>query len=463
LADLAAFVFGLDILYSIIMANPVSWAIRKIKEINDAIWHTPLSELSRRKSILFKQLRIIVLAARGFSKDKVQIRSSALTFYSILSLVPLAAIAFAISKGFGLEQNLTQQLTKSLASQQEVLNWVLPIAKNALNATNGGYIAGVGVLVLFWSVMSLLNHIESSFNHIWQISAPRAWYRKFTDYLTIMLIAPVLLILSSSVTLFINTTFTAFMAKAPILDFFKPVIAFLIKASPYLIVWLMLTLLFIVMPNTKVKFKSAFVSGIVAGTILQLLQWFYIDLQFGISKLSMLYGSFAAIPLFIVWLQSSWIVVLLGAELAFANQNVSRYEFESEALNISHYLKRALTLVIMRMIIRNFMNGEPPVTSEKLSVTLKIPVRLVRDIVQDLNSAGLVSVVITDDSKERHFQPGLDVNLLTVSYVISKLDRIGVEQHSVVKSREMEKVNEILTKFEKGMAKSDHNILIKDI
>jgi membrane protein len=177
----------------------------------------------------------------------------------------------------------------------------------------------------------------------------------------------------------------------------------------------------------------------------------------------MLYGSFAAIPLFIVWLQTSWIVVLLGAELAFANQNVSRYEFESEALNISHYLKRALTLVIMRMIIKNFMNGEPPVTSAKLSVTLKIPVRLVRDIVQDLNSAGLISVVVTDDSKERHFQPGLDVNLLTVSYVISKLDRIGVEQHSVVKSKEMEKVNEILTKFEKCMAKSDHNILIKDI
>jgi len=445
------------------MVNPVAWVFRKIKEVNDAIWHTPLSELSRKKSILFRQLRIIVLAARGFRENKVQIRATALTFYSVLSIVPLAAIAFAISKGFGLEQNLTQMLTKSLESQQEVLNWVLPIAKNALKATNGGYIAGVGVLVLFWSVMSLLNHIENAFNHIWQIRISRAWYRKFTDYLTIMLIAPVLLILSSSVTVFINTTLSDYMAKAAILEFFKPLISFLIKASPYLIVWLMLTLLFLVMPNTKVKFTSALVSGIVAGTILQLLQWFYIDLQFGISKLSMLYGSFAAIPLFVLWLQSSWIVVLLGAELAFANQNVSRYEFESEALNISHYQKRAITLMIMHRIISNFIKGEPPVTSEMLSVSLKIPVRLVRDIIQDLNSAGLVSFVITDYSKERHFQPGMDVNILTVSYVISKLDRVGLEQKSIIKSREMERMNEILVKFEKSMAKSNHNILIRDI
>jgi membrane protein len=445
------------------MANPVSWAIKKVKDVNDYIWHTPLSELSKRKSFFIKQLRIFVLAARGFSNNKAQVRASALTLYSILSIIPVVAIAFAISKGFGLEQNLTQQLTKSLSSQREVLQWVLPIAQNALKSTNGGYIAGIGIVVLFWSVMSLLSHIESSFNHIWEIRIPRPWYRKFTDYLTIMLIAPVLIILSSSVTVFINKGFTEFMDKAPILDFFKPVIAFLIQFSPYLLIWLILTLVFIVMPNTKVKFKSALIAGIVSGTILQVLQWFYIDLQFGISKLSMLYGSFAAIPLFIVWLQMSWIFVLLGAELAFANQNVSRYEFESEALNISHYQKRALTIMIMRMIVKNFVNGDLPVSSETLSVCLKIPVRLVRDIIQDLNNAGLVSTVITDDSKERHFQPAMDVNSLTVSYVLSKLDRIGVEQTSMLKDRDAEKVNEILTKFEKCMAKSDHNILIMDI
>ena len=111
------------------------------------------------------------------------------------------------------------------------------------------------------------------------------------------------------------------------------------------------------MPNTKVRFVPALVSGIIAGTILQLLQWLYIDLQFGISKLSAIYGSFAAIPLFIIWVQSSWIILLLGAELTFANQNVSRYEVESEVMEVSHYQKRALVLMIMSLIVRNFVHG----------------------------------------------------------------------------------------------------------
>ena len=125
-----------------------------------------------------------------------------------------------------------------------------------------------------------------------------------------------------------------------------------------------MTILFIIMPNAKVKFVPALISGVIAGTFLQGLQWLYIDLQFGISKLSAIYGSFAAVPLFIIWLQSSWIVVLLGAELTFANQNVSRYELESEALNISNYQKRALVLMIMHMIIRNFSVGEKPISAE---------------------------------------------------------------------------------------------------
>jgi membrane protein len=445
------------------MANPVSWALKKIKSINDAIWHIPLSELSRRKSILIKQIRIIVLAARGFTNDNVQLRASALTFYSLLSVIPVAAIAFAIAKGFGLDQNLEQEIIKNFQSYQEVLNWLLKIARNALDATNGGYIAGVGTIILFWSVMSLLNHIESSFNHIWQIRSSRPWYRKFTDYLTIMLIAPVFLILSSSITVFIKTKLGDFMSEAPILDFFKPFVIFLVKFTPYFLTWFTLTVMFIIMPNTKVKFRSAFVAGIVAGTFLQLLFWFYIDLQFGIAKLSTIYGSFAAIPLFIIWLQSSWIVVLIGAEISFANQNVSRYEFESEALNISNYQKRALTLMIMSLIIKNFAAGESPVGAETISVRLKIPVRLVRDIVQDLNAVGLVSMVQTNDNKERLYQPGMDINSLTISFVLSRLDRKGIEQTTLVKNKEFEKITAMLAKFDKMIAKSDSNMLIKDI
>jgi membrane protein len=445
------------------MVNPVSWILDQLKRLNDAIWNTPLSELSRRKSYIFKQLRIIVLAVRGFLNDKVQLRASALTFYSLLSVIPVAAIVFAIAKGFGLDQTLQDLIIKKSGSEQEVLSWLLQKARIAIEKTRGDYIAGIGMIILFWSVMSLLNHIESSFNHIWQISSSRPWYRKFTDYLTIMLIAPVFIILSSGITGFQVTTLPDFMNNAPILDFFKPVISFLVKFAPYFLSWVALTVLYIIMPNAKVKFMPALISGLIAGTILQGIQWLYIDLQFGISKLNAIYGSFAAVPLFIIWLQTSWTVVLLGAEISFANQNLSRYEMESEALNISTYQKRALILMIMHMIIRNFMLGEKPISAEYIAVNLKIPVRLARDILQDLSGANLVSIIHENEEKERLYQPALDVNRLTVSYVFSRLDKKGVEQIMVIRNKDYEKIITMLEKFDKLIAKSDANILIKDL
>jgi membrane protein len=253
------------------------------------------------------------------------------------------------------------------------------------------------------------------------------------------------------------------MIKAPILDFFKPVISFLFQLAPYFLNWITLTILFIIMPNAKVKFVPALIGGIIGGTILQVIQWLYIDLQFGITKLSYIYGSFAAVPLFIVWLQTSWSVVLLGAEISFANQNISRYEMESEALNVSNYQKRALILMIMHMIIRNFSLGEKPISAEYIGANLKIPVRLARDILQDLSSANLVSVIHENGAIERLYQPALDINRLTVSFVFSRLDKQGIEQIMVIRNKDYEKVISMLEKFDKLVAKSDANILIKDL
>ncbi len=445
------------------MADPLSWVLQKIKQINEFIWHTSISDISRGKSFVIRQLRIIVLAARGFMNDRVQLRASSLTLYTMLSLIPFVAIAFGIAKGFALDQKLQELLVNEFKSQPEVLTWILNQANSAIQATSGGYIAGIGLIILIWSVMSLLDQIESSFNHIWQIDASRPWLRKFTDYIAIMIFAPVFLILSSSITVFVSTELSDFMARSSILEFFKPIIVFLIKLAPYVLTWIALTILFIIMPNTKVRLVPALVSAIIAGTILQFLQWLYIDLQFGITKLSAIYGSFAAIPLFIVWVQSSWIILLLGAELSFANQNVSRYEFESEALNVSSYQKRALILMIMNMIIRNFTVGEKPISSENISKSLKVPVRLVRDILQDLTSSNLVSVIHENEHEERLYQPAMDINKLSVSFVLSKLDKKGSEHQIFVKTKEYDRITSMLDKFDKLVAKSDSNILVKDL
>ena len=445
------------------MTNPVTWIIEKARYTNDIIWRTSLSDISKGRSFVFRQLRIIVLAARGFLNDRVQLRASALTLYTMLSIIPFVAIAFGIAKGFALDQKLQDVFAKEFQSQPEVLNWITNTATAALQATSGGYIAGIGIIILIWSAMSLLDQIESSFNHIWQIESSRPWYRKFTDYLAIMLFAPIFLILSSSITVFVNQELTDFIARSAILEFFKPIVGFLIKLAPYLLTWIALTILFIILPNTKVKLKPAIISGIVAGTILQFLQWLYIDLQFGITKLSAIYGSFAAIPLFLIWVQSSWIILLLGAELSFANQNVSRYEFESEALDVSQFQKRALVLIILSRIVKNFSAGEKPITSESISQSLKIPVRLVMDILQDLQSAGLVSVIHENEHEERLYQPALDINKLSVSFVMNRLDKRGTEHPIFVKTAEYNKIASILEKFEDLIAGSDSNLLVKDL
>ncbi|MBN2666297.1 MAG: YihY/virulence factor BrkB family protein [Bacteroidales bacterium] len=442
------------------MADPVSWALEKIKRANDIIWNTSISDISRGKSFLIRQLRIIVLAARGFMNDRVQLRASALTLYTMLSIIPFVAIAFGIAKGFGLDQRLQELLVQEFQSQPEVLTWILNQAGNAIQDTRGGYIAGVGLIILLWSVMSLLDQIESSFNHIWQIQVSRPWLRKFTDYLALMLIAPIVLTLSSSITVFVTTEL---YSTTESLEFIKPIVGFFIKLAPYVLTWIGLTILFIIMPNTKVKFMPALMAAIITGTILQLLQWLYIDLQFGISKLSAIYGSFAAIPLFIIWVQSSWIILLLGAELTFANQNLTRYEIEYESLNVSHHQRKALTLMIMKTIVNNFTTGEKAVSSESLSKNLKIPVRLVLDILQDLTDSRLVSMIHEDEHDERLYQPAMDVSLLSVSYILNKLDRKGSDQQVFLESAEYNTMTAMLEEFEKMIDGSESNILIKNL
>ena len=446
------------------MANPFSWAIDKIKNLNDLIWHTPLSSLTKRKTFLLKQFRILYVAIKGFVKDRVQTQASALTLNTLLSIIPLAAIVFAIAKGFGLEQNLIDELSMEFQSHQEILNWLLNVAQNALQQTKGGYLAGIGVIILLYSVMALLGNIENSFNHIWQISSSRPWSRKFTDYLTIMLIAPVFMILSGSITVFIGTKLTEFISSAKILSSLKPLVGFSIKLAPYFLTWTILTIVYMIIPNTKVNFVPALVAGIIAGTGLKLLQWLYIDMQMGLTRLSAIYGSFAAIPLLIVWLQASWLLILLGAELSFANQNLSNYEQEAEALDISNFQKKTLSVLVLQRIIKNFALGENAISSSELSKYFNIPVRLVRDIIKNLLEVGLVSQIHIDRrDKESFFQPAVDINMITVGLVLSKLDRQGDDKRLTIKNKDYEVIVDMLKKHDKQAFKNDFNVLVKDL
>ncbi|MDP8265168.1 MAG: YihY/virulence factor BrkB family protein, partial [Candidatus Aceula lacicola] len=341
-----------------------------IQFLKTDIWRIRAKKLPKTKFFLIQQLRIVLVSLRGFAEDKCQLRASALTFYSLLSVVPVVAMAFGIAKGFGFEGMLETQLYNRMPGQEEVIAQIISFANAFLNNTKGGLIAGIGVAVLFWTVIKVLGNIETSFNDIWGIKKSRGFGRKFSDYLSIMLICPILLIMSSSATVLVASQITAIIEKIEILGAIAPVILLSLKLLPFCVIWVMFTFIYIFMPNTKVKFSSALLGGIIAGTVYQIVQWAYINFQIGASKYGAIYGSFAALPLFLVWLQISWLIVLFGAEVSFAKQNVETYEFEPDCLKASRSFRRFMALAITHLCIKHQYKGESAPTAEEISHTL---------------------------------------------------------------------------------------------
>ena len=427
------------------------------------IWRMRLADLPFGKSFLIKQLRIIILALRGYDEDRCVLRASSLTFYTLLSLVPVAAMFFGVAKGFGFENRLAKELVEKFPGQEEIVNQVITFSRSLLEQTKGGIIAGIGMLVLFWSVLKVLGHIEMALNDIWEIKEQRSWGRKFSDYLSIMLISPILVLMSSSVTVFVTTQVENITQRVALLGVFSPLISFALKLIPYVLIWVLFTILYIIMPNTKVNFKAGLVGGVVAGTLYQIAQWAYISFQVGAAKYNAIYGSFAALPLFLMWLQISWWIVLFGAELSFANQNVDTYEYEPDCLNISPGFKKLLTLQVAHLLIRNFSDGEKPLTYSQISNHLVMPVRLVHNIIFDLVESGLVSEIKTKADKEFAYQPARDINLLTIKYVLEALEQTGSDTVPVAKTEEYRTLSEALKNFSEAMERSPANKLLKDI
>ncbi len=431
--------------------------------IKTDIWRIRLKNLPRRKSFFIKQLRIGLLAIRGFDEDKCQLRASALTFYTLISIVPLVAMAFGIAKGFGLEKLLEKQLLEKIPGQEEILIQVVNFAHSLLENTKGGVLAGIGVVLLFWAVIRVLGNIEHSFNDIWGIKEPRSFGRKFSDYLSVMLMCPIIVIMSSSVTVFITTQIALITEKVALLGIFSIFTFFFLKLLPYCLIWLLLTFIYILMPNTKVNFRSGLLAGVVAGTIYQVAQWGYINFQVGVAKYNAIYGSFAALPLFLIWLQISWLIVLFGAELSFAHQNVDTYEFEPDCLQISPSFKTLLSLQISNLLIKNFSKGGKPLTTAQISHILEIPIRLVQQILYELVESGIFSDTKTEEYKELAYQPARDINVLTIKYIIEALEHKGVDEIPVAQTKELKVLSEMLQTFRDTIEKSPANRLLKDI
>lgn len=406
---------------------------------------------------------MLILSIRGFDEDKCQLRASSLTFYSLVSIVPIAAMAFGIAKGFGFQKVLEEQLREKLAGHEDILANVIQFSDALLANTKGGLIAGVGLVVLFWAVIKMLRQIEESFNDIWGIREKRTIGRMFGDYLSLILICPVILVLSGGVNVFITTQVNLILEKFAILGSFGPVIFFLLKLLPYTLMWALFTFLYIFMPNTQVKFSAGIIAGIITGTIFQVVEWAYITFQVGVAQYNAIYGSFAALPLFLAWLQLSWLIVLYGAELSFAYQNVDTYEFEPDALAASHRLRTLLSLRIAHHMVQRFVQGEKPATARDISNQLEIPIRFVNEILFNLVKSNILSMARTEGITEQGYQPARDVNTLTVQYVIGAMDKRGLNQTPFTRSPEFDALSASLETFDQTIERQPENKLLRDL
>lgn len=430
--------------------------------LQEGIWKVRLTDLKGFHRLLFSILRILSVTIRKFMADQCSLRSSALTFYTLMSIVPVAAVAFAIAKGFGFQKLLEQRLMENFAGHEDVVAQIIEFSRRLLENTQGGLLAGVGIIVLLWSAIKVLDNIELSFNHIWAVEQSRSFGRKFSDYLSIMLIAPILLITSSSATVMVVTQISHITGLLG-LGLLNPLIALLMRLIPYCLIWFLFAFVYVFIPNTKVTLASGLIAGFTAGSIFEVVQGIYIHFQVGVAQYNAIYGSFAALPLFLVWLQLSWLIVLFGAELSYAHQNAKSGDSQIDPCRISPSRGKMLSLLITRIIVVNFVKGEPALSAVRVSDALELPLALVKATLADLCEAGVLSETWSDNHAVPAYQPARDTGTLSVASVLTALEDKGLHLYPLPETEEIANLGNILEELRLSLESSPANVLLRDI
>ena len=400
--------------------------------LTEDIWRVTEDEVSKKRNILYNTIKIITLSIREFVQGRVINKASALTYSTLLAIIPILAILFAIARGFGLDNLLEEQLRTGLEGQAIAAETLLSFIDSYLSQAKNGVFIGVGIIMLFYTVLLLTHNMEQTFNSIWQVKKLRSLYRKMTDYFSMLLLLPLLILLSSGISIFMST----FMKTMEEYTLLAPVIKSLVRLTPYVLTWGMFTALYIFMPNTKVKFKYAILPGILAGSAFQAFQYLYIGSQIWVSRYNAIYGSFAAIPMFLLWTQISWSICLFGAQLCYVAQNLRNFSFSKETENISRRYHDFLCILIMSLICKRFKTEEPPYTAESLSDEHKIPIRLTTTILYELQDLHLIyETPMENEDEEMGYLPAVDINRLNVGMLLNRLDEAGSEAFKIDRNR----------------------------
>jgi len=372
-------------------------------------------------------------------------------------------MVFAVAKGFGFRKLIEKSLLEKFSGYQAVLQQAIGSANLILEPAREGLIAGIGIAFLFWTMIKVLGHVESAFNDIWHLRKARSLGRKFSDYLSMMMICPLLFIMSSSFAVYLTTQIRIITDKIELLGMVAPIILFSLDCFPYLIVWVLFTFLYLFLPNTRVRFDAALIAGVIAGTAFQGVQYGYLHFQVGVARYNAIYGSFAALPLFLIWMQISWLVVLFGAEFSFAHQQMMTGGLEAPNTHISMFQKRVIALQIVHLIIKRFERGKTPPQLKEITTHLRISPTLAEKMTRLLCETRLISAVDINGTERVGYQPGQDISRLTIYRIIEALDNQGSSPMDFSAIPEYAKLTEALSSLNERIESAPANHCLKDI
>lgn len=393
-------------------------AVRIWDYFNVGVWR------ETRSTLKVNVVKTISLSVKSFLDTDLQSKACAMAYRTMLALVPALALIFAIGRGFGFQHILEDELYGLFPAQRDAIGTSLQYVDSYLNSASEGVFVGIGLVFLLWTLISLISNVEATFNSVWGIRSGRSIWRQITDYTAMLLILPVLMICASGLTLFMSSTLQSVFHFA----FMTPVIGFILRFASWVFIWMFFAAAYMLIPNTKVRFGNAVIAGVFAGTGFMILQWLFVSGQIYVTRYNAIYGSFAFVPLLLLWLQLTWVVCLSGAVLCYSSQNIMRFSFSNEINDISPNYRRKVTIAIAAVIVQCFARRLQPPTMQAISKDYGIPARLVGEILDLLISSGIINRVLIDVKEETFgYAPAVEPTELTVEYLLVRINRQGHE------------------------------------
>ncbi|HWI40849.1 MAG TPA: YihY/virulence factor BrkB family protein [Verrucomicrobiae bacterium] len=336
--------------------------------------------------------------ARSFVAGGALVRASALAFTSLLSLVPFLAFAFAVLKGLGV-QNVIEPLVldQVAAGSREVVARIVSFINNT-RVTKLGVFGLLGVVV---TALRLLADVEDAFNNIWRVRETRSFIRRLSDYVAMMVLGPLLLLTAVSITSSLQSQFVVrwLMEREVVGD----VVPLFFHLVPYLSIWIVLLIMYMVLPNARVRFTSALLGAVLAGTVWQLAQWGYVHFQVGVSRYNAIYGTIAVLPVLMVWIYISWVIVLFGTEVVYAHQHRNSLGC-GRIPPLTPAAAEVSALAVAIAVFRAFEEGAPPPAMAELAAAARIPLGAAQELLELLRSGGMICEV-RKETGERGYLP----------------------------------------------------------